>query len=74
MFSGCSVPALPSLFHPHFLNIVVEVKTSEPPHVLKLWLVVSKGMLPVKYFAPTKPLFVSVESHGDHKTGTPKIA
>ena len=26
----------------HFLNIVVEVKASGPPHVLKLWLEVSK--------------------------------
>ena len=27
-------------------------------------------MIPVKYFAPTKPLLVSVEFHGDRKTVT----
>ena len=32
---------------PHFLQIVAEVKTMRLPHVLKLWLWVSKGMLPV---------------------------
>ena len=31
---------------------------------------VSKAMLTVKYFAPTKPLFVSVEFHGDDRTVT----
>ena len=30
----------------------------------------SKGMLPVKYVTPTKPIFVSVEFHGYHKTVT----
>ena len=37
--SGC-VAFLPSQagFSPHFLKIVVEVKVSEPPHVLRLWL------------------------------------
>ena len=39
-----------------------------PPHVLKLWLGVSKGMLPVKYFLSIKAFFVLVEFHGDHKT------
>ena len=29
---------LPSTFLPHFLRIVVEVKASGPPHVLRLWL------------------------------------
>ena len=28
-------------------NIVLEVKASGPPHVLRLWLGVSKGTLPV---------------------------
>ena len=44
------------------------MKASGPPHGLKLLLGVRKGMFPVKYFAPTKPLFVSFEFHGDHKT------
>ena len=44
------------------------MKASCPPHVLKLWLGVSKGMLPVKYFCSNKPSFyVSVEFHGGHK-------
>ena len=45
-------------FPPHFLNIVVEVKASGPPHVLKLWLGVSKGMLPVKYVRYNKTSFL----------------
>ena len=40
-------------FPPYFLKIVVDVKALGLPHVLKLWLRVSKGMLPVKYFTPT---------------------
>ena len=35
---------------------------------IKLWLGAYKGILPVKYFCPTKPLFVSVKFHGDHMT------
>ena len=52
MFSGCGVLAfLPSLvIPPHFLNIVVELNASGPPHVFILWLGVGKRMLPVKYF------------------------
>ena len=34
-------------FLPFFLKIVIVVITLGPPHVLKLWLGVSKGMLPV---------------------------
>ena len=34
-------------FPPHFSHIVVEVRTSGPPHVLLLWWGVSKRMLPV---------------------------
>ena len=47
---------------------MVEVKASEPRHVLKLLLGVNKGMLPVKYFHSTKRLFMSVEVQVDHKT------
>ena len=56
-FSGCSFLPPELVFPPHFLKIVVELKASGPPHVLELWLGVSKGMLPVKYFCSTKPLF-----------------
>ena len=41
---------------PHFLNNVVDVKTSGLRHVLKLWIEVSKGMLPVKYFCSNKSI------------------
>ena len=41
------------------------------PHVLKLWMGVSKGLLPIKYFAPTNPPFgvsqISLRSRGRHK-------
>ena len=54
-FSGCCVPALPSyVFPPHFQESLVEVKASGPPHILKQWLGVSKGMLPVKYIRSNK--------------------
>ena len=53
----CMILALYVVFLPcrvsfpqHFLEIVVEVNALEPPHVLKLWLLVSKVMLHVKYF------------------------
>ena len=36
----------------------------------KTVLGVSKVMLPAEYFCSTKPLFVSVECNGDHKTAT----
>ena len=36
-------------------KIVAEVKALGLPYVLKLWLVVSKGMLLVRYFCSTKP-------------------
>ena len=45
------------VFPPHFLEIVVGEKASGPPHVLKLWLGVGKGMLPVKYFHCNKACF-----------------
>ena len=54
------------VFSQNFLKIVVEVKASGPPYALKLWLGVSKGMLPVKYFCKQSPHFVSVKFHGDH--------
>ena len=40
---------------PHFLIIVVEVfRALGPTHVLKLWLMVSKGMHPVECFCSSK--------------------
>ena len=61
------IALLPSraCFSPHYLKIAVEMKASGPPHVLKMWLVVSKGILSVEYFHSNKA-FVSVEFHGDH--------
>ena len=47
-------------FSPHYLKIVVEVKASGPPHVLRMWLAVSKGMLPVEYIHSSKASFLSV--------------
>ena len=44
-------------FPSQFLEIMVEVNVSEPPHVLKLWLGVSKDMLPVEYFRSNKASF-----------------
>ena len=44
-------------FPPHLLKIVVEVKASGPSHVLKMWLGVSKGMLPVEYHYSNKDYF-----------------
>ena len=57
-------------FPPLFLIIVVDVEALGPPQVIKLWLGVRKGMLPVKYFRSNKASFVSVELHGDHNTVT----
>ena len=42
---------------PHKKKIVVEVKASGTPHVLKLLLGVSKDMLPVNYFRSNKASF-----------------
>ena len=44
-------------FPPHFLKIVVGVNVLGPPHVLILWLWVSKGMLPVSFFHSNKASF-----------------
>ena len=33
---------------------------------MKLWFVVSKGMLPVRYICTNKAFSVSFEFHGDH--------
>ena len=57
-------------FSPHFLKIVVEVKAFGPPHVLTLWLAVSKeGHAPCKtHLLYQHIFFVSVVFHGDRKT------
>ena len=51
-----------------FKKIAVEVNILTQPHILQLWLGVSKGILPVKYFHSVKLFFVSVEFNDDHKT------
>ena len=61
------LPSPPSL-PPHFLATVVEVKGQ--PQALKLWMWVSKGILPVEYFCSNEDLCVSVEIHGDHEMVT----
>ena len=40
-----------------FLRMLVEVNALGRPHVLELWLRVSKGMLPVRYFCYNKASF-----------------
>ena len=50
--------SLRDIFPLHFLDIVVLVTASGPPHVLRLWLGVGKGMLPVKYFCSNKASFL----------------
>ena len=42
---------------PHSLKIVADMKPSGPAHVLRVWLGVSKGMLPVKYLHSNKNTF-----------------
>ena len=58
-------------FPPHFLNIVVEVKALRQPHVLSLWLGVSKGIFPMKYFFSNNASFcisrISWKSHDCYK-------
>ena len=69
------------VFIPHFLKIVVEVKASGPPHVLKLWLGVIKGMLPVGYLCFMKFSFLCQStlmeiirlSHSCGKSGHPQF-
>ena len=65
----CSCP-LELVFQPRFLNIVVKVNGSGHPHVVKLWLGICEGMLPVKCFRSSKAFIISVEFHGDHETVT----
>ena len=49
-FHDVTVPPPSRQFIDHIKKkIVVEVNASQPPHVLELWMVVSKGMLPVVY-------------------------
>ena len=57
-------------YTPHFLVIVMEVKASGPPYVLELWSVVSKGVLPVKYFSSNRNPFCVSLFFEDHKTVT----
>ena len=50
------------------MKIVVDVKDLGLSHVLELWLVESKGMLPVKYLCSNKDYLMIVEFHGDLNT------
>ena len=50
-FQDVAILLCQASFPTTFLNVVVEVDVSGPPHVQKLWLGVSKGMLPVEYLA-----------------------
>ena len=45
------------VFPPHFLTIEVVVNASGQPNVLKMWLGLIKGMLPVKYLHSSKASF-----------------
>ena len=45
------------IFSSHFIKIEAEVKVSGTPHVIKLWLGVQTGMLPVKYLHFNKASF-----------------
>ena len=67
--SRCSIPAPDPVFPPHFLRIEVEVIVTGQPHVLRLCLGLIKGMLPIRCYRSTKPLFVSIKFNGDHVTG-----
>ena len=51
-------------FPPHLLDIVVKVKACGPPHVLKLWLGVSNGMLHVNHFCSNKAFFCVGQNSG----------
>ena len=56
-FQAVEFPPSPASLPPHFSKIAVEVKASVPAHALRLWLGVSKGRLPVKYFHSNKSSF-----------------
>ena len=64
-FSGCCVPASIASLTPHFLEIVVDVNDMVPPDVLRLWMLLSNGMLPVKYFCFRQFSFGTQGSHED---------
>ena len=50
-------------------KIVVEVKASGPPHVIRLWLGLSEGMLPAKYPGSNKaPSLCQLNFTSCHKT------
>ena len=61
------LPSPELVFSPLFLKIFVVVNAYGPSRATKLWLGISMDILQQ---APTKPLFVLVEFHGDHKTIT----
>ena len=50
--------------------IYISINDSNSIYNCETVVEVSKGMFPVKIFLQTKPLFVSVEFHGDHTADT----
>ena len=68
MITSTLVPVCDSLFYTTFLKNCVEVR---PPHVVKPWFwgkSILQGTPPVKYLAPKKSFFVSLEFFEDPKT------
>ena len=57
-FHDVALQSSQASFPPHVTKIVVEVKALGLSHVLKLWLWVRKGMLPVEYFCSNKAPFL----------------
>ena len=52
-------------FTPHFSKIVIEVKASKPPELLRVWLRGKQRYAPFKIFSLLEILlFVSVNFHG----------
>ena len=70
-FQGIAFQPTRASSSPHFLKIVVEVKTLGPPHVLILLLGVSKGMHPAVSLRSNKASFcvsiISWRSQDCHK-------
>ena len=63
-FSVCSIHTILLLVStPHFLEIVVEVRATELPHFVKLWLRVNKAILPANFLHLQINSFVASEFH-----------
>ena len=66
-FSGCSVPILLSWIYSKFVKKCGRCKILITATCHETVVGVSKDVLPVNIFAPTKTLFVSIECHRDQK-------